>query len=418
MSYILSHIGIALVFLVLSAFFSGSETALFSLKKADLHRLSISDKSSERAIASLMNTPDRILATLLIGNLFVNLSLAAIMTNFLLGYFGRYGHFISISVVTPLIIILSEITPKVIAVNTYLNFSRASFPLVLFFHKVFYPARYITMKFTDLITHIFKLDLKHTNLTKDELRFVINSGEEKGLIDKQESDIIKHVMRFSDKEASNIMYPRNQAAFIQYGSTIDQAMEIIKENDLVRIPVYKEDYDDIAGFIDSRDLLGAYLGYRKCRNINRFIKPIDFFPFSKELTELLEDFLEKKIQIAVIVDEYGGTAGIVTLSSILSSLLGKEFGKWENYKKSGIREIDQNRFLVSGELQLDEFNLFFNEKLSSNNSDTIGGYVIEQLNLFPSKGAKIILNDLEITVKTAAKRKIVTLDVSVLRSDD
>lgn len=418
MSYIISHIGIALVFLVLSAFFSGSETALFSLKKADLHRLSISDKSSERAIASLMNTPDRILATLLIGNLFVNLSLAAIMTNFLLGYFGKYGHFISISVVTPLIIILSEITPKVIAVNTYLNFSRASFPLVLFFHKVFYPARFITMKFTDLITRIFKLDLKHTNLTEDELRFVISSGEEKGLIDKRESDIIKNVMRFSDKEASNIMYPRNQAAFIQYGSSIEQAMEIIKENDLVRIPVYKEDYDDIAGFIDSRDLMGDYLGYRKSRNINRFIKPIDFFPFSKELTELLEDFLEKKIQIAVIVDEYGGTAGIVTLSSILSSLLGKEFGKWENYKKSGIRAIEQDRFLVSGELQLDEFNLFFNKKLLSNNSDTIGGYVIEQLNLFPSKGAKITLNDLEITVKTAAKRKIITLDVAVLRSDD
>jgi len=418
MSYIISHIGIALMFLILSAFFSGSETALFSLKKADLHRLSISGKSSEKAIASLMNTPDRILATLLIGNLFVNLSLAAIVTNFLLGYFGKYGHFISISIVTPLIIILSEITPKVIAVNTYLNFSRASFPLVLLFHKIFYPARFITMKYTDLITSIFKLNLKHTNLTEDELRFVINSGEEKGLIDKRESDIIKNVMRFSDKEASNIMYPRNQAVFIQYGSTIEQAMEIIIENELVRIPVYRDDYDDIAGFIDSRDLMGAYLGYKKSRNINRFIKPIDFFPFSKELTELLEDFLEKKIQIAVIVDEYGGTAGIVTLSSILSSLLGKEFGKWENYKKTGIRCVEQNKYIVSGDLQIDEFNLFFNERFTSNNSDTIGGFVIEQLNFFPSKGAKVILNNIEITVKTIVKRKIITLDVSVLRDND
>lgn len=418
MSYIISHIGIALMFLILSAFFSGSETALFSLKKADLHRLSISGKSSEKAIASLMNTPDRILATLLIGNLFVNLSLAAIVTNFLLGYFGKYGHFISISIVTPLIIILSEITPKVIAVNTYLNFSRASFPLVLLFHKIFYPARFITMKYTDLITSIFKLNLKHTNLTEDELRFVINSGEEKGLIDKRESDIIKNVMRFSDKEASNIMYPRNQAVFIQYGSTIEQAMEIIIENELVRIPVYRDDYDDIAGFIDSRDLMGTYLGYKKSRNINRFIKPIDFFPFSKELTELLEDFLEKKIQIAVIVDEYGGTAGIVTLSSILSSLLGKEFGKWENYKKTGIRCVEQNKYIVSGDLQIDEFNLFFNERFTSNNSDTIGGFVIEQLNFFPSKGAKVILNNIEITVKTIVKRKIITLDVSVLRDND
>jgi magnesium and cobalt transporter len=164
--------------------------------------------------------------------------------------------------------------------------------------------------------------------------------------------------------------------------------------------------------------MSSYLGYKKSRNINRFIKPIDFFPFSKELTELLEDFLEKKIQIAVIVDEYGGTAGIVTLSSILSSLLGKEFGKWENYKKTGIRCIEQKKYIVSGDLQIDEFNLFFNERFTSNNSDTIGGFVIEQLNFFPSKGAKVILNDIEITVKTIVKRKIITLDVSVLRDND
>lgn len=418
MSYLISHIAIALVFLLLSAFFSGSETALFSLKKADLHRLSISDKNSERSIASLMNTPDSILATLLIGNLFVNLSLAAIMTNFMLGYFGRYGHFISISLVTPLIIILSEITPKLIAVNTYLNFSRTSFPLVLFFHKLFYPVRFIVMQYTDLITGIFKLDLKHTSLTEDELRYIINSGEEKGIIDKRESDIIKNVMRFSNKEASNIMYPRNQAVFIQYGSTVEQAMELFIENDMARIPVYRNDYDDIAGFIDSRDLMASYLGYKKSRNINSFIKPIDFFPFSRELTELLEDFLEKKIQIAVIVDEYGGTAGIVTLSSILSSLLGKEFGKWENYRKSSIRTVEEGRYLVSGDLQLDEFNVFFKEKFSSSNSDTIGGYVIEQLNTLPVKGSRIILNNLEITIKNVAKRKIITLDVAVKRRHD
>ncbi len=409
---------IALVFLMLSAFFSGTETALFSLKKSDLHRLSNSPQGSERAISYLMNTPDGILATLLIGNLFVNLSLTAIVTNFMLGYFGEYGHFISISIITPLIIILSEITPKIIAVNTYLNFSRASFPVLLFFHKLLYPARIIIMKYTDFITAIFKLDLKHASLTEEELSHVITSSEERGIIDKRESDIIKNVMRFSNKEASNIMYPRNKALFIQYGSTIEQAMELILEHDLIRIPVYKSDYDDIIGFIDSRDLMSPYLGFKRSKSINRFIRPIDFFPFSRDLTELLEDFLKKKIQIAVIVDEYGGTAGIVTLSSILSSLLGKEFGKWENYRKNKIREIEENRYLVSGELQLDEFNLIFKENFHSSNSDTIGGYVIEQLNSIPEKGEKIRINDLEITIRSITKRKITNLDITVKRTND
>lgn len=415
MSIILIHIAIAVFFLILSAFFSGTETALFSLKKADLHRLANSEKGSERAIASLMNSPDSILSTLLIGNLFVNLSLAAVMTSFLLEYFGDSGHIISLAIVTPLIIVLSEITPKVIAVNTYLNFSTTSFPVIIFFHKLFYPARFIIMKYTDLITRIFRLNLAHTSLTEDELRYVIKSGEEKGIIDKRESDIIKNVLRFSNKEASNIMYPRNQAVFLQYGSSIKEAMELIIENDMIRIPVFKEDYDDIIGFIDSRDIMEHYLGYKKARNINRFIRPIDFFPFSKDLTELLEDFLQKKIQIAVIVDEYGGTAGIVTLSSLLSSLLGKEFGKWENYKKSGIREIEPGRFIVSGDVQIDEFNIYFSQKFGSSNSDTIGGYIIEQLNTLPVKGAKVVLNNLEITLKNVGKRKIITLEVIRMR---
>ncbi len=415
MSIILIHIAIAVFFLMLSAFFSGSETALFSLKKSDLHRLANSEKGSERAIASLMNSPDSILSTLLIGNLFVNLSLAAVMTSSLLEYFGDNGHIISLAIVTPVIIILSEITPKVIAVNTYLNFSITGFPVIFFFHKLFYPARFIIMRYTDLITRVFRLDLGHTSLTEDELRYVIKSGEEKGLIDKRESDIIKNVLRFSNKEASNIMYPRNQAVFLQHGSSIQDSMELILENDMIRIPVYKEDYDDIVGFIDSRDIMEHYLGYKKAKNINRFIRPIDFFPFSRDLTELLEDFLKKKIQIAVIVDEYGGTAGIVTLSSILSSLLGKEFGKWENYKKPGIRETEPGHFIVSGDVQLDEFNIIFNQKFFSSNSDTIGGYIIEQMNTLPVKGAKLRLNNLDITLRNAGKRKIITLEVIRLR---
>lgn len=415
MNNIIIHIIILMILLLLSAFFSGTETALFSLKKADLHRFSESKKPVEKSIAHIMNFPEKILITLLIGNLFVNLSLTAIATNFMLSYFGHYGHLITIAFVTPLIIILSEITPKIIAINNYHSLSKSVFPYIYLFHKIISPLRYFILFFSDLLIKILNLNLQHSSLTEDELGHVITSGEKQGLINKQESEILKNVIRFTKKEASNIMYPRNQAIFIEYGSSIDEAMALILENDIVRVPVYKNDPDNIVGVIDSRDMISGFIGGRK-KYINKFIRPVDFFPFSKDLNDLLNDFLAKKIQIAIIVDEYGGTAGVATLNSILSALLGKDFGKWENFKRDMVRNIGDDSFLVYGEMQLYDFNTFFNLNIYSSNSDTIGGYVIEQLSSIPEKGESIIIENLELRIKSVIKRTIKTIEVKIINN--
>ncbi|MFA5518052.1 MAG: hemolysin family protein, partial [Spirochaetota bacterium] len=327
MDYVLFHIFLILFLMIFSAFFSASETALFSLKKAELHKFSVSSNYIERAIAASLMEPDKILITILLGNLFVNIMLSSFTTSIMLKYFTTYGHIISILVITPLIIVFCEITPKIITIYFHKKFSKISFPLLQVFHKITFPLRKVIMLFTDFFIKIFNLELKHSIITEDELDHVVEKGEEQGIIDKKESDIIKNVMRFSKREASNIMYPRNQAIFISKNCSIDEAMKIINDNDIVRVPVYKNDLDDIIGVVDARDIISPFMGYNKVKKIDKYIKPVDFFPFSKDLNELLNDFLLKKIQIAVIVDEYGGTAGIVTLNSILSAILGKEFGK-------------------------------------------------------------------------------------------
>lgn len=400
-----------LLLMLFSAFFSGTETALFSLKKADLHRFSASNKYLERAIADSMTEPDKILITILLGNLFVNITLSSLTTTIMLTYFNNYGHILSIILITPLVIIFCEITPKIIAIYFHLGFSKITFPLLSFFHKIITPIRKIIMFFTDMLIKGFNLELKHSTITEDELGHVVTKGEEQGILDKKESDIIKNVMRFSKREASNIMYPRNHAIFLPEGCSITSAMKVISENDIVRVPVYKNDLDNIIGVIDARDIISSYLGHKKSRNINRYIKPIDFFPFSKDLNELLNDFLAKKIQIAIIVDEYGGTAGIVTLNSILSAILGKEFGKWETYKKNEVRSIGENHFLAYGEMQIDEFNSFFNVEFTSSNSDTIGGYLIEKFENFPDKGESIAIDHLIIKIRTIRKRKIELIEI-------
>lgn len=414
MNSIMIHVAILLILLVLSAFFSGTEAALFSLKKSDLYRLSRSSRQGEKRISRYMSEPDKVLITLLTGNLFVNLSLTALATSFLLSYFGHYGHFISIAFVTPLLIIFGEITPKIMAIHSYLEITKYAFPVYRIFHKILSPVRFMIILITDILVRVFGLKLEHSMLTTEELGHVVSSGEKLGLIDKKESDIIKNMIRFTRLEASNIMYPRNQALFIQKGSSVSDAMELFIENEIVRVPVYGDDFDDIVGMIDSRDMLSCHLGYKKSRNINKYIKPVYFFPFSRDLNELLNDFLKKKIQIAIVVDEYGGTAGVVTLNSILSALLGRGFGVLDSPKKYNIKSAD-DAFIVSGETQIDEFNSFFNTSFSSSNSDTIGGLIIERAINFPSKGDILIVENYEFKIRSIVRRKIGTIEVR--RSD-
>lgn len=410
MDYILLHLIILIILLILSAFFSCSETALFSMKKADLHRFSESKNYSEKSVARLMKEPDKIMITLILGNLFVNLSLTAITTSFMLNYFGHYGHLITIAFITPLIIILSEITPKIVAINNYISLSIILFPAINLFNKITFPVRYLIIIFTNLFIKMLDLNLQHSNLTEDELGHVITTGEKQGVINKQESHIIKNVLRFKTKEASNVMYPRNQAVFIQYGSTVEDAIALTFENEIIRIPVYKNDPDNVVGIIDSRDILSAYIVNKK-KKINKFIRPVEFYPFSKDLDELLNDFLKKKIQIAVIADEYGGTAGIVTLNSILSALLGKDFGKWESSRRTMFKVIDDNKYTVSGEMQLDEFNIHFNLNLHSSNSDTIGGYVTEKLSSIPHKDDYIMIDNLKLKIRNMTKSTVRLIEV-------
>jgi putative hemolysin len=261
-----------------------------------------------------------------------------------------------------------------------------------------------------MLIKLLNLNLGHSKLTEDEIGHVIADGEKKGLIHKEEGEILKNVLRFTKKEASNVMYPRNQAFFINYGAAVDEAMSLIIEKDIVKLPVYKDNIDNIVGVIDSRDMMSTYLT-NKNRKINKFIRTIDFFPFSKELNELLNDFLERKIEISIVVDEYGGTAGVVTLNSILSALLGKDFGRWETSKKDMVRQTGEGRYIVHGEMQLDDFNAYFNLNIISNNSDTIGGYFIEESASIPEKGDSITIENFELRIKSIIKRTIKTIEV-------
>ncbi|HOO72045.1 MAG TPA: hemolysin family protein [Spirochaetota bacterium] len=399
------------LFLFLSAFFSGSETALFTLKKSDLHRMSLSKNRSERIITGLMENPQKILITILIGNLFVNLIISALSTRLLLLKWGQYGHFISIGLVTPVIILLGEISPKIIAINSYLTFSKRVARFIYFFHGLFSPLRKVIVAVSNTFIKLLGLKFVTETVTADELGHAVHVGQRQGVLREEESIFIKNIMRFSHKTGENIMTPRTTAFFISYGTAVDEAVELFIEEGAVRAPVYRNHLDNIVGMIDFKDLMPYHLGYKKAKNINRFIRNTYFFPASRDLNDLLTDFLEQRIQVAILVDEFGGTAGVVTLNAILSELMGRGFIKLDAESRSEIKRINDNHYIVPGDCQIHDFNLYFNEELESENSETIAGFIIEQMGHFPKKGEESLIDQYVLRVRNIRKNRIVSLDV-------
>jgi len=341
----------------------------------------------------------------------VNLVLSMLSTSLMLQVWPRWGDVISIAILTPLIIIFCEISPKIIAINSYENASKKVLPALRFFHIVLTPVRALLLLFTSMMIKIFNLKLTHKAITRDELKLAVKLGEEKGVIGKDEGAFIQNVLRFAKKDAANIMFPRSSAVFIPYGSSIRDAMKTFIESGVIRIPVYQNDIDHVIGMVDSRELIPYHLGFKKARNINRFIQEIKFFPASRELHDLLNDFLAGGIQIAIVVDEYGGTAGVVTLNKLLSELMGRDMTKWEDYARHAIRRIDDNISVISGELQIDDFNAAFAEDLKSQNADTIGGYIIEKLAYIPKRGDVLRVGAYIFRIRHIRKNKIETVEV-------
>lgn len=411
MDYVHLQIAIIFVCLFLSAFFSGSETILFSFKKSELIKFSFSENLLENKIAKFLSHPQNILITLLTGNLFVNILLSSLSTSLLLSQWPQYGHIIAIAIVTPVIILFGEIIPKLLSLYNYRKLVHYIMPIISLFHTIILPIRYILLSISNSFIKIFKLRLDASfDISEDDLSAAIYYGEKYGILSGDEKQFISNLLRFTKKTAENAMIHRNKAIFIPYDASVQEAINIFKETDVVRAPVYKNNLDTIIGLIDSRELVPYATGIKKAKTITKLIHPIYHYPASKSLSELLEEFLTNKIQIAVVVDEYGGTAGIVTLKRIIAELFGRGYTLWEDIPKAEIKK-EKDVVIVPGDMQIDEFNALFNVLIDSSESETIGGYIIERLGYLPKRRASIMVDDYILTVRYVTKNRIQSIEV-------
>ncbi len=412
LTVILSNIFFILFMLLLSAFFSGSEVALFSLKKSELHRLGASVEKRDNKIFYLMNNPQQLLITILTGNLFVNIILASEATEFFIRIAGDYGHFIAIFLITPVIIMFGEITPKIITVSNPLKFSKLSVNILYIIHKLFTPIRVLFYPLTHIMIKYFNIQKKdESSVTEKELDIAVRYTKKMGAIAPEECEFIKNVLKFSKKEASNAMIPRNDAVAIPADADVYEAIEIFKTTSVVRAPVYEGNIDNIIGILDSRVLLPYACGLKKGKSIKKLCFSVYHYPATKSLNELLDEFLKNKFQIAVLVDEYGGTAGIVTLSAIISELVGDEFSLEKSMRKSEPKKIGDSTYVISGDMQIDDFNDAFNSSFNSDETDTMAGFLIEKHEGFPIRGHVIEIDDFIFKIRNIRKNKIESIEI-------
>ncbi len=401
-------------FIILSAFFSGSETALFSLHKLQLKKMQQEerDKQAVKFVVKLLEDPQKTLITILTGNMFVNIAASSLATYLAISFFGDLGTSIAAGVMTFLILILGEIVPKSLAVTNAekiakrvakpLNiFSSLTSPLVKFFKLI------INLPFFSLPGKAAK---RKAEVTEEDLITLIDVGKDEGIIEEEEIEMIRNVFEFGDTTVKEVMVPRVDMVCIPVNTKLETILSLISQVRHSKIPVYEETIDNIIGILYAKDLLTVYEQWYQGKdnfdlNLKKILRTAYFVPENKKIDELLDIFQRDRIQIAIAIDEYGGTAGLVTLEDVIEEIVGEIVDEYE--KETKLYEvIDNHTIIADGIIDLDEINELFNLEIPKNDFETLGGFIYDLMGRVPKKGEKVEYQNLQIIIEQVVKNRI------------
>lgn len=404
-----------IICLLLSSFFSGSEVALFSLDKKKLKDLKKDRRIIGGYIQLLLDNPRRILVTILLGNTIANIAaslvavLIAIDIAFVAGISKEFALLLQIILLTIIILFIGEIIPKLWANKYPLQYATIIAIPLYWISIIFFPVAKILTDLLKFFTSKMKRGRYKTALTDTEIKELADYGLEKGTIEEEEQELIQGIVSFKSITVREIMTPRVDINAIDIDTVFDELISIINESGHSRIPLYENNLDNIIGIIYVKDLL-PYLKYNDNKNIlslRKIAREVLFVPETKLINDLLHDFQEKKLHLGIVVDEYGGTAGLVSLEDILEEIVGEirdEFDREENE----IVKINETTYITSGRLSIDELNDLLQNDFRSDNDDydTIGGFILNHTGMIPSEEYHFIHNNHKFTVKEVTNKRI------------
>ncbi len=397
--------------IMLSAFFSCVETAFSCANKIRLK--SQADNGNKRAVTALWVSDnfDRVLTAILIGNNVVNLGCSSIATVLCMDLFHNYGAAIATGATTLLVLTFGEVIPKCFG-------KEASDSIVLYTASILKALTYILLPFVYCFTGIKTLVMKlakikkdQPSVTEDELKYIIESIEEEGILEEQESEMVQSALEFDEKTALEILTPRVDVVCIDAEDDEDTIKDIIMKERYSRIPVYEESIDNIIGILQTRDYLEALTQGEKV-DIKELLTEVHFIYKSRKLSDILADFKAKKLHMAIVTDEYGGMLGIVTMEDLLEELVGEIWDEDEEEERT-FTKLKDGSYIISGDMDLsDLFDIFEISDDDEIESVSVGGFIVEQLGTIPTVNQSVRYKDIQITVKRIKNNRIISAFVS------
>ncbi len=382
---LISEILIIAVLIMFSAYFSATETAFTSVNKIRLKSLAADGDKKAEKVYKLTETYDKLLTTILVGNNVVNIGVTAIATVIFVNLYGSYGTTISTVVMTIVVLTFGEITPKIIAKEKSEGFARFSEPFIHFLMIILTPVNFIFTKWKQLIARIFKLHNSDA-ISEDELLTYVEEAEIGGSIEESHSKLIQNAIEFYELEAEDVMTPRTEMEAIEVDIANDEAAEVFKSTGFSRLPVYEEDLDGILGVLNEKDFHNFVLGQNK--TVADYVMPIVFVGPTMKISDLLKKMQQLKTHMAIVIDEYGGTEGLVTMEDIIEELVGEIYDEHDVIISQDIMPLQNGSFRVKGSANINKVFDYFEIDDEPENILTVNGWVAVQLDKLPARDDK------------------------------
>ncbi len=399
---------IIILLVMCSAFFSSTETAYSSANKIRLKNYADNGNKKAKKAYKIAENYDKALATLLVGNNIVNIAASALATILFVSFLGEAnGTLTSTVILTVIVLIFGEVLPKNIAIENSERMCMDSANILYLLMVILTPITSILLKLNSFVKRIASKDEnKEPTVTEDELKYIVESIEEQGVLEEQESDLVQSALEFDEKTVYDILTPRVDIIAININDKQENIKKIIMTERYSRIPIYKDNIDNIIGILHTRDYLEQLLK-TDFPNLNQLIQPAHFIYRSKKLSSLLADFKHRRLHIAVVTDDYGGTLGIVTMEDLLEQLVGDIWDEDEEIENK-YKKIDDNKFEIIGDMSIvDMLDLISKDnKYIETDSKTVGGWVIEQIGDIPNKNDTFIYRELTITIDEVEDQRV------------
>lgn len=398
---------VIIVLIGLSAFFSSAETALTTVNKVRIKSLADEGSSNAATVLKILDNYSKMLSTILIGNNIVNLSASSLTTILATNVFGSYAVGFATGILTLLILLFGEIIPKNTAMIYSDTISLVYAKIILALMKLFTPIVFIVDKMSLFISRVLHIDMnkRASLMTENELKTYVDVSHEEGVIESEEREMIYNVFDFSDAVAKDIMIPRIDMVSVSLDMNYHEVLSVFKEYMYTRLPVYENDKDNVIGLINIKDFI--LLSDKENFQIKDIMREAYYTYEYKKTADLMMEMRETTTNIAFVLNEYGATVGMITLEDLLEEIVGEIRDEYDEDEKELIQQIDDNTFLVEGAMKLDDINDALDTALDSEDYDSIGGLIIENLDRFPDDGETIVTGEnITLQVKGISQNRI------------